>query len=327
LRNTMSWTAADGTVFTDRNAYKKHVMKTELTFENKDGVTLTKQPGTVSGQPFDIMNLKDCEVVIADHTEQIQIDACQGCRIYIGACSSSVNIRECTDCTFTMMVQQFRCRDCTNCTFHLFSTTEPIIESSTGLTFGPFNGGYPELAQHMQQAGMEASINKWSLIFDFNDPAKTGANYRIMSPSEVVAPWNPLGPSENPVPNPWAVETAQLMEAAQSLLLPVVQANQETTQTPSFSAPPPPQPEQIPDFGALPPSQPEQDQCVSPPPPPPVQEEQTLKVGDKVMACFLGMNARQGVVCSVNADGSLDVVYDHGAKEVRVSRNKISAIN
>ena len=53
---------------------------------------------------------------------------------------------------------------------------------------------------------------------------------------------------------------------------------------------------------------------------------QAFKVGDKVMACFLGMNPRQGVICSVNADGSLDVVYDHGAKEVRVSRNKISAI-
>jgi len=213
----MSLTAADGTTFDNRAEYKKYVMKTELTFENKSGEKLTKMPGTVNGQPFDMLNLRDCEIVIADYTEQIQIDACEGCRIYIGACGASVFVRECTNCTFTMMVQQLRTRDCTNCSFSLFSQTEPVIESSTSITFGPFNGGYPGLAQHIQQAGLNVSVNKWSLVFDFNDPSKTGENHRVMSPDEAVTVWHPLGPSENPIADPWAVETAQMMEGAQAV--------------------------------------------------------------------------------------------------------------
>lgn len=37
-----------------------------------------------------------------------------------------------------------------------------------------FNGGYPEQKAHMLKAGLNPQVNKWSMIFDFNDEAKTG---------------------------------------------------------------------------------------------------------------------------------------------------------
>eukprot|EP00639_Heterosigma_akashiwo_P005605 CAMPEP_0194572018 /NCGR_PEP_ID=MMETSP0292-20121207/8768_1 /TAXON_ID=39354 /ORGANISM="Heterosigma akashiwo, Strain CCMP2393" /LENGTH=223 /DNA_ID=CAMNT_0039422917 /DNA_START=55 /DNA_END=722 /DNA_ORIENTATION=- len=215
----MKFTAPDGTTFTDRKEYKKYYMKTFLTFEDKRGETLVKNPGDVDGQPFDIAKLSNCDVVIADHSDQVQIDECNNCRIYIGACSTSVFIRNCSFCTFTIATRQFRCRDCTGCTFSLFSQTEPIIESSTELKFGAFNGGHPNQDNHFRSAGLDPAVNKWSLIFDFNDPAKTGVNRVIMSPGgaggvDPPGPWQPLGPAPSPVADPWAVNTDMMMEAA-----------------------------------------------------------------------------------------------------------------
>lgn len=101
-----------------------------------------------------------------------------------------------------MACKQLRTRDCTNCTFFLYCISEPIIEMSTGMKvaflshesarfmprslvctnqrtwqFGCFNGGYPEQAAHMERAGLDPRVNKWSMIFDFNDEAKTGVNW------------------------------------------------------------------------------------------------------------------------------------------------------
>jgi len=172
-----------------------------------------KQPGAVDGQPFDMINLEGCEVVIADHSEQVQIDDCKNCRIYIGACSASVFIRNCESCKFTIATRQFRTRDCHGCDFALFSQTEPIIESSTGMKFSPFNGGHPDQLTHMQKAGLDVKVNKWSLIFDFNDPEKTGSNYHVATREEgALAAWQPLGECTVPLEDVWAVNTQQMME-------------------------------------------------------------------------------------------------------------------
>ena len=37
-------------------------METQYTFKNKTGETLKREPGAVSGQPFDIADLENCEV-------------------------------------------------------------------------------------------------------------------------------------------------------------------------------------------------------------------------------------------------------------------------
>ena len=83
-------------------------------------------------------------------------------------------MRECRDCEITLACKQLRTRDCMNCTFYLYAISEPIIEMSTNITFACFNGGYPEQAEHMKEAGLDPSCNKWSMVFDFNDEAKTG---------------------------------------------------------------------------------------------------------------------------------------------------------
>jgi len=65
----------------------------------------------------------------------------------------------------------------------LHSHTEPIIESSKDLAFAPFAASYPGVAEHFQEAKMDADRNFWNAIFDFTGKAD-GANWRILPMDE-----------------------------------------------------------------------------------------------------------------------------------------------
>ena len=186
--------ASDGTTFDDRRAFRKYEFELSYTFKKRAGtaeekLVLRKEPGDICGQPFEIAELNNCEVVLLDHTEAIQVDYLKDCRVFIGACCDSVFVRNCERCTFTIACKQLRTRECEDCTFYLYSMTEPVIEMSTDVRFAPFNGAYPEHLSHMEEAGLDPAMNLWFAVFDFNDDAKTGKNWKLLAEIEEEAVW------------------------------------------------------------------------------------------------------------------------------------------
>jgi len=162
-----------------------------------------KKPGSVQGQPFVIDNCNDCTLLVLDHCAQAQIDNVSNSKIFIGASSDSVFVRNCSNCTFTVACGQLRTRDCQNCTFNLYCKTEPVIETSLNMKFGPFNGAYPGHRGDLLDAELggedvsDVNDDKWQNVFDFNDPSKTGEkNWRLLRPDEQQGLWCPLGKAE-----------------------------------------------------------------------------------------------------------------------------------
>eukprot|EP00357_Protocruzia_adherens_P012616 CAMPEP_0115021574 /NCGR_PEP_ID=MMETSP0216-20121206/30979_1 /TAXON_ID=223996 /ORGANISM="Protocruzia adherens, Strain Boccale" /LENGTH=474 /DNA_ID=CAMNT_0002393979 /DNA_START=51 /DNA_END=1475 /DNA_ORIENTATION=+ len=175
----------------------------DLIFEDKTDETLIKKPGEILGNDFMILNLENCDVYLLDFTAQITIDDCVNCRFLIGPCEGSIFFRDCKNIKVTAACAQFRLRDVTDSDFCLYSTSEPSIETSTNVKFGPFNGGYPHLDEHFRSAKLETTDNKWSQIFDFNKPEE-GRNWGLLNISEfqqenykaidgMSAPINPVG--------------------------------------------------------------------------------------------------------------------------------------
>jgi hypothetical protein len=73
-----------------------------------------------------------------------------------------------------------------NSTVYLFCETEPVIESSTNLTFGPYNVSYPLQDQHAEAADLDIRENKWDMVFDFTDTNETGekiSHHSLIDPS------------------------------------------------------------------------------------------------------------------------------------------------
>ncbi|OQR84125.1 hypothetical protein ACHHYP_13870 [Achlya hypogyna] len=205
----MPFTASDGTEFEDRDAWRKYEFETNFTFKGKKEETLTKLPGQIGGQPFDLADLENCQVLLLDHCDQVQIDNLVNCRVFIGPSSESVFVRNCTNCVFTVACKQLRTRDCSQCHLFLYTLTDPIIETSNQMVFAPFNGAYHGLRSHFEAARLEPENNHWAQVYDFNDPDKTGENWRLVTDGiepwvipleQLVADAEAFGPCENPVP-------------------------------------------------------------------------------------------------------------------------------
>ena len=79
------------------------------------------------------------------------------------------------------------------------------------MKFGPFNGAYPGHKKDMQLADLDPSVNKWEAVYDFNDPAHAGENWRILEPDEQDPMWCPMGKSE-PCLIPMQDSSANLFE-------------------------------------------------------------------------------------------------------------------
>ena len=156
---------------------------------------LIKNPGDVDGQSFDIGDCRNSTLVVMDNCEQVQVDQCTDCRIFIGACASSIFIRNCTNCTFYLCCRQLRLRDVSNSIFYVHSMSEVHIEDTEKVLFAPFNGGYKEHSQHLKNANIDIKQNLWYDIFDHNDPNKTRKNWGLLNESKYEKPWYPHGES------------------------------------------------------------------------------------------------------------------------------------
>ncbi|GMI31154.1 hypothetical protein TeGR_g14947, partial [Tetraparma gracilis] len=167
---------------------------------NRKKETLTKPVNSVQGQPFDIADCSDCTLVILDYSDMVQIDNTHGSKVFVAASSESIFVRDCSNCTFTIACKQLRTRDCKNCTFYLYSKTEPIIETSSEMKFAPFNGAFNGHHQAMLSANLIPEHNLWFAVYDFNDEARTGKNWRLLSKSEEDPLWCPAGKAKSCCP-------------------------------------------------------------------------------------------------------------------------------
>jgi Tubulin binding cofactor C len=208
----------DGKEFNTRAEWRDYMMLTFYSFKDKknEAAPLVKKPGEIDGQMFDIADCENSTLVIMDYCEQVQIDQVKNCRIFIGACASSIFIRNCENCTFYTSCRQLRLREVVNSTFYIYSMAEVHIEYSNAVKFAPFNGGYPEQLSHMNAAKLDPKYNLWYDIFDHNDPAKDGLNWSLLPEAEYEQPWWPAGaPCEPAVPRtkPGSVVRLDLDEA------------------------------------------------------------------------------------------------------------------
>ncbi|KAJ8247002.1 hypothetical protein GJAV_G00257650 [Gymnothorax javanicus] len=141
--------------------------------------TIGRLPGTLNGQQLVIQDCENCNIFVFDHSATISIDDCVNCRVVLGPVKGSVFIRDCKDMKCVVACQQFRTRDCKKAEVFLCCSTQPIIESSTGMKFGCYQYYYPELGFHFKDAGLSIFNNNWSNIHDFT-PVSGETNWSLL---------------------------------------------------------------------------------------------------------------------------------------------------
>lgn len=131
-----------------------------------------KMQGEINGLDFKIKDIDGCTIILLDHSAAITIDKCKNTKFYIGPIKTSIFIRDCSNCEFTVSCSQFRCRNLTNSSIWLYTPNEPIVESSSELVFAPYNWRYSYLKQHVNEASLigtfveegivHKKVNRWN---------------------------------------------------------------------------------------------------------------------------------------------------------------------
>ncbi|GAB5361579.1 hypothetical protein AAMO2058_000725100 [Amorphochlora amoebiformis] len=143
-----------------------------------DGKTVIRNPGEINGQSFTLDNLKNCTIGLFDTTSQVTGDDLVDCRIFIGPCQDSVFLRGCSGCNVIVSCGQFRTRDCKDMNILIHCTRgQPIIESSSNLRIGPFDGSYEELPAQLSASNMSPWDTDWTGVYDFTPPQEGEASH------------------------------------------------------------------------------------------------------------------------------------------------------
>ena len=129
---------------------------------------------TINGLQFMVEDNTNTTIFLLDHIAQLTIDNTNQSCVVTGPIEGSCFIRDCTDCCFVIACQQLRLRNCHNCKILLFSTTGPIVESSTQIGFGCYTLSYFELPTQLDKAGLQVFENSWQYVFDFTPSSTRG---------------------------------------------------------------------------------------------------------------------------------------------------------
>ena len=146
---------------------KKKLNKADYIFRGRTNEILVKRPGDIDGIDFCIRDCKQCDIYLHDRTAQVFVDDITESIVVIGPDKSSVFVRDCSNCRMIIIAGQLRVRDCHNIEIMLYSQTDPVIESSSGMQFWCLQYAYRELSEQMQAADLSIWNNKWSDIYDF----------------------------------------------------------------------------------------------------------------------------------------------------------------
>ncbi|KAJ3285186.1 Protein Xrp2 [Borealophlyctis nickersoniae] len=152
-----------------QTAQKPKYNPADYVFSKLINSTATKLPGSIpQGMPINIEDCENSTIFVYDVTAQAAFLSVIVWSALLYALVSSFGKSDAM-------------RDCKNLHVFLYVATQPIIESSSDVTFSCFRYAYPELDDQFIRAHLPQFTNEWSNIYDFND--STGKNWVLAGPS------------------------------------------------------------------------------------------------------------------------------------------------
>jgi len=140
----------------------------EITIKDKNLETIYKEPGSINGSDVVLTNLQNCTVSICDNVGALRMNNVSHCKLYIGPVSSSMLVDKISYSTVVVAIRQCRIHTASNTDFYLQVNSDPIIEHSQNVRFGPYCFEYPELDAHFSKSSLDRSTNTWFQVKDFN---------------------------------------------------------------------------------------------------------------------------------------------------------------
>ncbi|VDK41002.1 unnamed protein product [Taenia asiatica] len=135
-------------------------------------------------QSLCLTDLVDCEVRVTSACGNLVASRLTDCTVYtLQPVATSVMLQDCVNCHFVLACRQLRVHRTRGTRFDVFVASAPIIEDSTDLSVGPWNGG-------RSTREVLGAVNHWKEVQDFSCPTLITAK-ASESPN-----WSPLPEKE-----------------------------------------------------------------------------------------------------------------------------------
>lgn len=123
-----------------------------------------RYPDSLDGQSFTIEEVQGCEISLLDYTESLTIVGCEDTTIRCGPTKGACRIGRCRGCMIAVACSHLVMTDCQDLILFLYTASEPVLESSSQITFAPYNLAYPYLHSHFDRAQLDPRKNLWSRV-------------------------------------------------------------------------------------------------------------------------------------------------------------------
>uniref|UniRef100_A0A7C9E7B1 TBCC domain-containing protein 1 n=1 Tax=Opuntia streptacantha TaxID=393608 RepID=A0A7C9E7B1_OPUST len=186
---------------TDANASstKASTSSKGLTFiEGISKSSYVKQAAEVRGSSLKVLNCHDSVIYVLGPLRYATIYGCSDATIVLGAVGKTVRIEHCERVHVIAAAKRVCIANCRECVFFLGVNQRPLIVGDNHkLQVGPYNTFYADLEEHLNQVGIEPTVNKW------NEPLALG----VVDPHDSLS--HPAGVSDV------QAETAALIDPEQ----------------------------------------------------------------------------------------------------------------
>jgi len=144
----------------------------ERTLSGLEGQTIVRSD--TKGGDWTLYQLVNCTVYLCGPVKALFVHSLHNCKVHCGPVSASCLIERVSRSTIMVATHQFRMHTSSDCTLLLCTRSDPIVETCSSLSFGPYRFQYDGLSKDMSDAGLDAESAKWKNVKDFDHPGAVG---------------------------------------------------------------------------------------------------------------------------------------------------------
>ncbi|KAH9770460.1 TBCC domain-containing protein 1 [Citrus sinensis] len=121
-----------------------------------------KQASEIKSSSVKVINCHDSAIYILAPLRYATIYGCSDATIILGAVGKAVRVEHCERVHVITAARRVCIANCRECVFFLGVNQRPLIVGDNHkLQVAPYNTFYSQLEEHMAEAGIEATINRW----------------------------------------------------------------------------------------------------------------------------------------------------------------------
>lgn len=162
------------------------------TFATRKNELIELPRAKVDDQTITGSDLTNCIIRLEGHSGSLQFAKLENCLVICGPTARSIFLDDCSNCKFVVACQQLRCHRSRNCDLYLKVTSRAIIEDCAQIQVAEYNGSYADLEDDLVKSGLDATVNNWNVLDDFNwlSTDKPSPNWSILAQDQLIHNWS-----------------------------------------------------------------------------------------------------------------------------------------